>query len=112
MATTHSRRLTRCLESFTRVLPHRLEHPEPRAIPNDQAVVDEAGQPIEHGPPDDRLTRVNRPSGVEDGELLKQSPLLCVQEVVAPAEHRPQGAMTRRSVSPPGGEQLEPSPNA
>src|SRR5438067_4427132 len=101
-------RVGRCLQAFGRILAHGLEHSEARAVANYQAVVDETGEGVEYFTVGYRLARLDGPSRVEHRQLPEQPLLLGVEEVVAPGEHRPQGAVALGRVPPACGQKLEP----
>src|SRR5206468_691403 len=55
----------------------------------------------------DLLHRLERPALVEDRDTAQEPLLLCVEQRVAPADRRPQGALAQRQVAVARGQQVE-----
>src|SRR5262249_12061728 len=102
MATLHVLVL-RCLgQSFRGELADRLEHPEARGTstlaPAQQVLVQERLQHVWIGA-GDLLRRLEAAAPREDAHPPKETLLLRIQEVVAPADRRPQRLLSRVDVT-------------
>ena len=110
MAAAHLLCVNAFLELLDGVLPDRLEHREPVAVASHEILVDErsdrARARARH-----RLGVLDAATADEGPERLEQTPLVVVQQVVAPADGRPQRLLASRDVSHAPGRRLEPGPS-
>ena len=94
------------LELLERVLADRLQHPEPLAVPLQQAVVDERRDAVEgrvaHG------DRGLQGEASADGQPSEELLLLGAQEVVAPGIRVAQRSVALGEVAGAAAEQVEP----
>jgi len=94
------------LELLGRVLPDRLQHPEPIFLPAQQALVDERLERVQVRFAD-VLCGLEGAAAAEDRAALEQEPLVLVEEVVAPPDRRPQRLLAGVD-SAAGLQQVEP----
>jgi hypothetical protein len=90
--------LSRVPEVLRGVLANRLEHPVTLARMANQTLVDERLQRVEIGLRD-RLGGFESAAAEEDGEPAEEALLVLGEQVVAPLDRRPEGALPLRSVS-------------
>ena len=97
------------LELLDGVLPDRLEHREPGAVAAHEVLVDERS--------DRGRARARHRLGVlaaatteEGSERFEETPLIFVEQVVAPGDGRPQRLLASRDVAHAADSRLEPGP--
>ena len=93
------------LEQVVGVLAHGLEHREAPVAARQQAVLDQRGETVERVQAADRLGGLEREAADEHAEPLERGLRGRVEQVVAPADRRPQRLLARaaRRVSPRSG---------
>ena len=97
------------LELLDGVLPDRLEHRQALAVATHEVLVDERSDRgrarARH-----RLGVLSAATTDEGPERLEESPLVFVEQVVAPGDGRPQRLLASRDVAHAAGRRLEPGP--
>ena len=89
--------LAALVEAVERVLAHGLEHAEAAGAARQQAVLDERGDAVERLEPADGLGGLQRAAAGEDAEALEGRARGRVEQVVAPADRRPQRLLAERA---------------
>ena len=89
-----------------RVLADRRQHPEPRSVPLQQAVVEQRRDAVERRVAH-RDGGLEREAAAEDGQLREQGPLVGAEQVVAPGDRVAERAVPLGQVAGAAAEQVE-----
>ena len=104
--TPHLRELPALVETLECKLPNRFEHPEPTLFLARQALLDERRKGVQIRL-DDLLGSCERETAHEDGEPREELLLFLVQQLVAPGNRVPEGALPVGKITGASGEHGE-----
>src|SRR5687768_9992277 len=120
MSPSYARPLTALFQPFQRVLPDCLEHPEVGLAvrvfaASDQVLGDERLQPVQEVDVEiariteiaGRLGGLHGPSAHEGRELPEETPLVLVEEIVAPGDRVAERLVSIRKIPSPARHELE-----